>query len=171
MHDKESQALELGGAQERRRHWACHEPPRRTQRLGRQALAAAAGWSRDGDACVHAAEASLLALAVGANSRPVEAGSRRHQLKRARPHETPRVTRTASVRWPAMRGFVEAGLPWSLDGIQGTRVSNPFNSRAWSRQPTKNYGYLRLLGQGGGCLWLPGEPADGRRKASWGPPG
>jgi hypothetical protein len=55
---------------------------------------------------------------------------------RTRPHETPRVTTTASVRWLVMRGFVVDGLPGFLDGMQGVRGSSPLSSTTTTAQVT-----------------------------------
>ena len=51
-----------------------------------------------------------------------------------RPRETPRVTRTTSVEWPAMQGFVGADLLGFLDGMQGVRGSNPLSSTTTTPQ-------------------------------------
>jgi hypothetical protein len=70
----------------------------------------------------HTAKASpSLAGLPGACSRSLDGQQWGSICNRTRPHEAPRVTTTASVRWPATRGLIEAGLLWSLDGMQGVR--------------------------------------------------
>jgi hypothetical protein len=55
---------------------------------------------------------------------------------RTRLRETPRITATALVLCPVMQGFMGAGLPGFLDGMQGVRGSNPLSSTRHNVSPT-----------------------------------
>jgi hypothetical protein len=72
-----------------------------------------------------AGASTSLALAAAHVLRPLGGQQQGSSSNLPRPHETSRVTATASVEWPVMRGrgFVGAGLPAFLDGMQAVRRS------------------------------------------------
>jgi hypothetical protein len=78
---------------------------------------------------LHTAEASITLLQLRHMLHEGWGGQQRGSSSNlTRPRESPRVTRTTSVEWPAMQGFVGADLLGFLDGMQGVRGSNPLSS-------------------------------------------
>jgi hypothetical protein len=75
---------------------------------------------------LHTAEASITLLQLRHMLHEGWGGQQRGSSSNlTRPRESPRVTRTTSVEWPAMQGFVGADLLGFLDGMQGSGVQIP----------------------------------------------